>query len=130
MNKLLCKRLRDLREEKNWSQKTLAEKINMSQTGYNQYEIGKNDTPTEVLIKLSEIYNVSIDYLLGRINIKNYNIFLNEISEIENNKKCNECEDNTLVNCNPFEYEFICSKCGMKYYFKSNNYTRTTKKDL
>ena len=37
----------------------------MSQTGYNQYETGKNDIPTKILIKLAEFYNTSIDYLLG-----------------------------------------------------------------
>ena len=37
----------------------------MSQTGYNQYEIGKNDIPTKVLIQLAKFYNTSIDYLLG-----------------------------------------------------------------
>ena len=45
----------------------------MSQTGYNQYEIGKNDIPTKVLIKLALFYNTSIDYLLGLTNeIKPY----------------------------------------------------------
>ena len=37
----------------------------MSQTGYNQYEIGKNDIPTRVLIELSKLYNTSVDYILG-----------------------------------------------------------------
>ena len=37
----------------------------MSQTGYNQYEIGKNDIPTKVLIELAQFYRTSIDYLLG-----------------------------------------------------------------
>lgn len=36
----------------------------MSRTGYNQYEIGKNDIPTKILIKLSNLYNTSIDYIL------------------------------------------------------------------
>ena len=45
----------------------------MSQTGYNQYEIGKNDIPTTVLIKLADFYNTSTDYLLGLTNeIKPY----------------------------------------------------------
>ncbi|MFR5876129.1 MAG: helix-turn-helix domain-containing protein [Eubacterium sp.] len=37
----------------------------MSQTGYNQYEIGKKDVPTKVLIKLAEFYNTSTDYIFG-----------------------------------------------------------------
>ena len=40
----------------------------MSQTGYNQYEIGKNDIPTKVLQQLADFYNTSTDYILGRTN--------------------------------------------------------------
>lgn len=57
--------VRALREDSDWSQTVLAEKLGMSQTGYSKYETGENDIPTAVLIKLSEIYGTSIDYLLG-----------------------------------------------------------------
>ena len=64
----MYERLKDLREDKNKTQKDIAEIINMSRTGYNQYETGKNDIPTKVLIELSKYYNTSIDYLLGQTN--------------------------------------------------------------
>ena len=64
-------RLKNLREDKDLTQKELASLLNMSQTGYNQYEIGKNDIPTKILIKLSEIYNTSIDYILGTTDEQN-----------------------------------------------------------
>ena len=38
----------------------------MSQTGYSKYETGENDVPTAILIQLAEIYQTSVDYLLGR----------------------------------------------------------------
>lgn len=60
----MYKRLRTLREEKNLSQKSVAEILSMSQTGYSKYETGENDIPTAVLIKLSELYGVTVDYLL------------------------------------------------------------------
>ena len=66
----MYERLRSLREDNDLTQKQIGEILNMSQTGYNQYEIGKNDIPTKVLIKLSEFYNTSIDYLLGLTDIK------------------------------------------------------------
>ena len=47
--------------------------LNMSQTGYSKYEVGTNDIPTDVLIKLSYFYNVSIDYILGLTNKKERN---------------------------------------------------------
>ena len=64
----MYQRLRDLREDKRLTQKQIGKFLNMSQTGYNQYEIGKNDIPTKVLIELSNFYNTSVDYLLGLTN--------------------------------------------------------------
>lgn len=61
----MYKRIRDLREDKDLTQKKVGELLNMSQTGYNQYEIGKNDIPTKILIELAKIYDTSIDYILG-----------------------------------------------------------------
>lgn len=59
-------RIRDLREDKDWKQITVAKMLNMSQTGYSKYETGENDIPTRVLIELANIYGTSIDYLLGQ----------------------------------------------------------------
>lgn len=61
-------RLRDLRDDKDLSQTQIAMMLNMSQSGYSKYETGENDIPTSVLIKLADFYNVSIDYLLGRVD--------------------------------------------------------------
>ncbi|MBQ5969444.1 MAG: helix-turn-helix transcriptional regulator [Clostridia bacterium] len=58
-------RIRDLREDADLSQTKLAQKLGMSQTGYSKYETGENDIPTAILIRLSDLYNVSIDYMLG-----------------------------------------------------------------
>ena len=46
-------------------QRELAEYLNCSQQVYSNYELGQRDIPTDVLIRLSEFYNVSVDYLLG-----------------------------------------------------------------
>lgn len=59
-------RLRHLREDKDLSQVKIAEIIGMSQTGYSKYETGENDIPTQILIKLADFYQTSIDYILGR----------------------------------------------------------------
>ncbi len=58
-------RIRNLREDADMNQTTVANYLGMSQTGYSKYETGENDIPTAVLIKLSQLYDVSIDYLLG-----------------------------------------------------------------
>ena len=58
-------RLREIRMKHKLNQTQIAEKINMSQMGYSKYETGEIMLHTRLLIKLSRIYNVSIDYLLG-----------------------------------------------------------------
>lgn len=62
---MVYRRLRDLREDHDLKQETVAQYLNMSQTGYSKYERGTNDIPSQVLIKLARYYNTSIDYLLG-----------------------------------------------------------------
>ncbi len=59
-------RLRELREDKDLYQKDITKILNMSQTGYSQYETETNDIPTDILKKLANYYNTSIDYLLYR----------------------------------------------------------------
>lgn len=69
----MYKRIRDLREDRDMNQTQVAEYLGMSQTGYSKYETGENDLPTSVLIKLSRLYNTSVDYLLGETDeIKRY----------------------------------------------------------
>ncbi|MBQ8357592.1 MAG: helix-turn-helix transcriptional regulator [Clostridia bacterium] len=62
----MYKRIRDLRVDADMSQTQLAKLLNMSQTGYSKYETGENDIPTGILIKLADLYDTGIDYLLGQ----------------------------------------------------------------
>ncbi len=62
---MVYKRIRDLREDKDLTQKKIAKVLNCSQQVYSNYELGQRDIPTDILIKLSKIYNVSVDYILG-----------------------------------------------------------------
>lgn len=58
-------RLKDLREDNDIKQKALAEYLYIAQNTYSQYESGARSLPVEILIKLSNYYNVSCDYILG-----------------------------------------------------------------
>lgn len=60
------KNLRGIREDRDLRQKDIAKYLNVSQNTYSQYETGVISLTAEVLIKLSEYYQVSIDYLLDR----------------------------------------------------------------
>lgn len=61
----MYQRIRDLREDRDLKQRNLAEFLNCSQQVYSNYELGQRDIPTDVLIRLSDFYQVSVDYLLG-----------------------------------------------------------------
>jgi transcriptional regulator with XRE-family HTH domain len=59
-------RLRKLREENGWYQKDVASKLGITVSAYGYYEQGKREASYETLTKLAEIFDTSVDYLLGR----------------------------------------------------------------
>ena len=60
----MFKRIRELREDRDLTQKELANALNCSQQVYSNYELGQRDIPTDILKKLSSFYDVSVDYIL------------------------------------------------------------------
>ena len=62
--------IRKLRTDRNYTQKQIAEVLGVSQNTYSQYEIGVVNYSVEALEKLADFYGVSVDYLLGRTNVK------------------------------------------------------------
>lgn len=60
-----CKRLRDLREDHDMTKKKLAAILEVSEKTISRYEKGKSEPTISVLIKLSLLFNVSIDYISG-----------------------------------------------------------------
>ena len=63
-------RIKDLREDKDLTQIQISEKLNISQRAYSHFETGTRGIPTEILIKLADIFEVSLDYLVGRSDKK------------------------------------------------------------
>ena len=63
-------RIRDLREDKDLNQTQLATLLQVHQTTYSDYELGRVNVPVSALHKLADFYNVSVDYLLGRTDVK------------------------------------------------------------
>ena len=59
------KRIRDLREDSDKTQRDVADYLGTSQTMYARYERGANELPIRHLIKLCKLYKVSADYILG-----------------------------------------------------------------
>ena len=69
---MLYKRIRDLREDKDLTQREMGEILMCSQRVYSNYERGDLDIPTEILIKLADFHKVSVDYILNRTDKKNF----------------------------------------------------------
>ena len=61
-------RLKDLREDSELTQAKLAEYLHVKQNTYSQYENGQRQVPLDILIRLADLYNVTLDYLVGRTN--------------------------------------------------------------
>lgn len=81
-------RLRELRKEHNLLQKDIAEKIGVSRDSITKYESGDREPTLDNIIKMAEIFDVSIDYLIGVSDIKvktepEYLVFIEKIKETE-----------------------------------------------
>ena len=64
----MLEHLRALREDRDISQKDMATFLNIHQTTYSDYELGRLNIPRSTLIKLAEFFDTSIDYILGTTN--------------------------------------------------------------
>lgn len=62
-------RLKDLREDHDLTQQKVAEYLGMKQAQYSRYERGLRDLPTDILIRLAQLYSTSTDYILGLTNL-------------------------------------------------------------
>ena len=61
----MYRKIRDLREDKDLSQREIGEAIGVPQRTYSYYENGERMIPPDVLIRLAQFYGTSVDYLLG-----------------------------------------------------------------
>lgn len=67
MKKILGKRLADARKKNGLTQAAVASKLDIESNTVSGYESGYRSPSAEILLKLAELYNVPVDYLLGRI---------------------------------------------------------------
>lgn len=84
---MLTKRLKDLRISMKLTQKEVAYKLHISRVRYNYYENGKRQPDHEILKQLSNLFNVTVDYLIGNDNKKNAELHIvnNDLYQILNN---------------------------------------------
>lgn len=104
-------RIKDIREDNDISQKELAKRLNIARTTLSGYERQASEPPFEILIKIAEIFNVSVDYIICRTNnpsndnftdgmteedikdLKHYRELLKIKRKIENNPKIHTYEN-------------------------------------
>lgn len=67
---MILERIRNLREDNDIKQCELATFLNIKQTTYSKYELGRISIPVDMIIKIADYYNTSTDYLLGRTDTK------------------------------------------------------------
>lgn len=63
-------RLKEIRQDKDLTQKDISSLMNIDQSNYSKYELEKINIPLDILIKLADYYKTSTDYLLYRTDIK------------------------------------------------------------
>ena len=80
-------RIRNLREDNDYTQENIARKLGITQRTYSRYENADSSMPLEILCQIADIYNVSTDYLLERTDLKE--LFLKSIKLYKINK-CSE----------------------------------------
>lgn len=67
---MVFENIRNLREDHDYTQAQLAALLQVHQTTYSSYELGKLGIPPKALMQLADYYQVSVDYLLGRTDVK------------------------------------------------------------
>lgn len=63
-------RIRNLREDLDMTQLQVGEYLHISQRSYAHYEAGTREMPIEILIELADLFQVNLDYLVGRTDVK------------------------------------------------------------
>lgn len=71
-------KLKELRERNGWSQKELAKKLDVKQSTIAAYEAGRNEPKIDTLLRITDLFHVSLDYLFGRQDASGDNATLYE----------------------------------------------------
>lgn len=93
-------RIKNLREDKDLTQKQLAEALFMQLTQYRRYESGEREIPLDLAISLSEFYNVPIDYIAGvtdKIKISDTALTADETNLLRNFRKLQRSDKKRLL---------------------------------
>lgn len=119
----MIKRIRDLREDADLTQKEVGEKLNMSQSQYQKYESGLVTPSINILLSIAELYDVSLDYLLNRTNYKK--VVQSEAMRSRNNRLMNYYNRLSLE-----DQDYVMGKMIELYRSNETRKKGATKKDI
>mgnify|MGYP002533180997 CR=1 FL=1 len=106
---LKYERIRDMRIDRGLTQKEVAKVINVKQNTYSQYEIGVLNYPLDVVIKLAEFYETSVDYLVGLTDVP---VHMNEGNQ---NKASIFYDTRFLFALFCYYFWLLCNSLNQKY---------------
>lgn len=98
----LAERLKELRKSNNLTQLELGKILGVGKTTVSMYETGNSTPSDEIKVKISEHFNVSIDYLLGKTDLKNYNKISEETVALHSNVEYDDLPDEAQKEINNF----------------------------
>ena len=93
----IYERLKSLRKERNLLQKDIADFLNISKSAYGYYEQGRNEPDIQTILKLAELYQVSADYLLCRVDIERECLTEKESELLGLYRRLNQDEKNIVL---------------------------------
>jgi len=97
-------RLRELRKDRKMTQADVAKHLQIARETYTRHESGEREMTYDSLIKLAELYGVSVDYLLGRHNGHPAMLSDSEISLIDTFRKLDERGQRSVAATADYEY--------------------------
>ena len=106
-------RIRNLRQDRDLTQKQIADVLFMQLTQYRRYETGERELPLDIAIALSDFYNVPIDYIAGisnKITLSEEGLTTNEKQLLQNYRKLSESDKMKLI------------KISSKYFIPKNSF--------
>ena len=116
MNFEYGKRIKELREKENVSQKQLGKELGISRSSINQFEQQYDIIPIKRLNQIANYFNVSIDYLLGLTNIKNYKDNKHEINREISSQRLKEFRKKNNLSQNSLAQKLKISRSIIVYH--------------
>ena len=93
----IYERLKQLRKERKLLQKDIADFLNISKSAYGYYEQGRNEPDIQTIIKLTELYHVSADYLLCKVNVEQKSMTVEESEILDLYRRLDENEKKIVL---------------------------------